>query len=196
MPHPLLVLALSTPLSPSTFSSKQHAYLDQDQLFQYQPLTGQFSVLQLIRGARLRGGACPAVNTLPLQSGTLPPFRTHVYLGHERLLELNPASGEFRVLCFNRTKPCAQPANTTVPAYDVVQRGVRPDFVRAQLVALGQDELLVFQPATRSFQTVIPWVERFDRRGTEPFELFRSEFGQNSWNRSKFCQNSIHLLEN
>ena len=24
-------------------------------------------------------------------------------------------------------------------------------------------------------------VERFDRRGTEPFELFRSEFGQNSW---------------
>ena len=45
MPHPLLVLALSTPLSPSTFSSKQHAYLDQDQLFQYQPLTGQFSVL-------------------------------------------------------------------------------------------------------------------------------------------------------
>ena len=23
-------------------------------------------------------------------------------------------------------------------------------------------------------------VERFDRRGTEPFELFRSEFGQNS----------------
>ena len=29
------------------------------------------------------------------------------------------------------------------------------------------------------------WVERFDRRGTEPFELFRSEFGQNSWNRKK-----------
>ena len=25
-------------------------------------------------------------------------------------------------------------------------------------------------------------VERFDRRGTEPFELFSSEFGQNSWN--------------
>ena len=163
MPHPLLVLALSTPLSPSTFSSKQHAYLDQDQLFQYQPLTGQFSVLQLIRGARLRGGACPAVNTLPLQSGTLPPFRTHVYLGHERLLELNPASGEFRVLCFNRTKPCAQPANTTVPAYDVVQRGVRPDFVRAQLVALGQDELLVFQPATRSFH-----IRMYDRSAGLP----------------------------
>ena len=25
------------------------------------------------------------------------------------------------------------------------------------------------------------WVERFDRRVTEPFELFRSEFGQNSF---------------
>ena len=27
---------------------------------------------------------------------------------------------------------------------------------------------------------VLPLVERFDGRGTEPFELFRSEFGQNS----------------
>ena len=29
---------------------------------------------------------------------------------------------------------------------------------------------------------VSPFVERFVRRGTEPFELFRSEFDQNSWN--------------
>ena len=29
---------------------------------------------------------------------------------------------------------------------------------------------------------VFPLVERFDRRGTEPFEFFRSEFGQNFWN--------------
>ena len=28
-------------------------------------------------------------------------------------------------------------------------------------------------------------VERLERRGTEPFELFRSEFGQNSWNPKK-----------
>ena len=28
-------------------------------------------------------------------------------------------------------------------------------------------------------------VERFGRRGTEPNELFRSEFGQNSWNPKK-----------
>ena len=108
-------------------------------------------------------GACPAVNTLLAAERSVPPFRTHVYLGHERLLELNPASGEFRVLCFNCTKPCAQPANTTVPAYDVVQRGVRPDFVRAQLVALGQDELLVFQPATRSFH-----IRMYDRSAGVP----------------------------
>ena len=37
------------------------------------------------------------------------------------------------------------------------------------------------------------WVERFDRRGTEPFELFRSEFGQNSWNRKKTTKN--HFIE-
>ena len=31
----------------------------------------------------------------------------------------------------------------------------------------------------RQVDAVWPWVERFDRRGTEPFELFKSEFGQN-----------------
>ena len=40
---------------------------------------------------------------------------------------------------------------------------------------------------------VVGLVERFDRRGTEPFELFRSEFGQHSWNPKKttvsICQN-------
>ena len=37
------------------------------------------------------------------------------------------------------------------------------------------------------------WVERFDRRGTEPFELFTSELGQNSWNRKKTTKN--HFIE-
>ena len=35
------------------------------------------------------------------------------------------------------------------------------------------------------------WVERFDRRGTEPFELFRSEFGQNSWNPKKTTKSTV-----
>ena len=35
----------------------------------------------------------------------------------------------------------------------------------------------------------VTWVERFGRRGTEPNVLFRSEFGQNSWNRKKTTKN-------
>ena len=34
-------------------------------------------------------------------------------------------------------------------------------------------------------------VERFDRRGIEPFELFRSEFGQNSWNPKKTTKSTV-----
>ena len=44
-------------------------------------------------------------------------------------------------------------------------------------------------PETEAEGAVLYWVERFDRRGTEPFELFRSEFGQNSWNRKKTTKN-------
>ena len=35
------------------------------------------------------------------------------------------------------------------------------------------------------------WVERFDRRGTEPFELFRSEVGQNSFKIQEFSLKKI-----
>ena len=41
------------------------------------------------------------------------------------------------------------------------------------------------QPAPRPAVAVQTRVERFDRRGTEPFELFRSEFDQNSLNPKK-----------
>ena len=34
-------------------------------------------------------------------------------------------------------------------------------------------------------------VERFDRRGTEPFELFRSEFGHNSWTPKKTTKSTV-----
>ena len=50
-----------------------------------------------------------------------------------------------------------------------------PVVVARELVEQGQ----------RPRQRVHAWVERFDRRGTEPVELFRSEFGQNSWNPKK-----------
>ena len=42
------------------------------------------------------------------------------------------------------------------------------------------------QPAPRPAVAVQTRVERFDRRGTEPFELFRSEFGQNSCTIQEF----------
>ena len=40
------------------------------------------------------------------------------------------------------------------------------------------------------------WVERFDRRGTEPFELFRSEFGQNSCKIQEFSLENSKNSEN
>ena len=47
-------------------------------------------------------------------------------------------------------------------------------------------ELHAFGPPTKSELAtdpgaVLPFLERFDRRGTKPFELFRSEFGHNSF---------------
>ena len=47
--------------------------------------------------------------------------------------------------------------------------------------------------ANPRYQRVLTSVERFDRRRTEPFKLFRSEFGQNSWNRKKTTKN--HFTE-
>ena len=38
-------------------------------------------------------------------------------------------------------------------------------------------------------------VERFDRRGTEPFELFRSEFGQNSFKIQEFSLENLKISE-
>ena len=39
-------------------------------------------------------------------------------------------------------------------------------------------------------------VERLDRRGTEPFELFRSEFGQNSFKIQEFSLENSKISEN
>ena len=44
-------------------------------------------------------------------------------------------------------------------------------------------------PAHQGEDGVRGLVERFDRRGTEPFEFFRSEFGQNSGNLFRIHQN-------
>ena len=39
------------------------------------------------------------------------------------------------------------------------------------------------------------WVERFDRRGIEPFELFTSEFGQNSFKIQEFSLENSKISE-
>ena len=39
------------------------------------------------------------------------------------------------------------------------------------------------------------WVERFDRRGIEPFELFTSEFGQNSFKNSGIFARKFKISE-
>ena len=47
-------------------------------------------------------------------------------------------------------------------------------------------------PSTQS----LTWVERFGRRGTEPNELFRSEFGQNSFKIEEFSLENSKNSEN
>ena len=39
------------------------------------------------------------------------------------------------------------------------------------------------------------WVERFDRRGSEPFEPFRSEYGQNSFKIQEFLPENSKISE-
>ena len=48
-----------------------------------------------------------------------------------------------------------------------------------------------FGPGDYAGACVSTLVERFDRRGIEPFELFRSEFGQNSWNPKKTTKSTV-----
>ena len=50
-------------------------------------------------------------------------------------------------------------------------------------------------PCARDVRAVLRLVERFGRRGTEPFELFRSEFGQNSWNPGRILGIRTEFLE-
>ena len=89
------------------FAQREHTYLDGDQLLRYTPLSGHYEIIQLLRAPeRRRGGRCAIFNPRKIRSGKLPPFRKLAYLGGDRLLESDPSSGSFRVLCFNRTAPC------------------------------------------------------------------------------------------
>ena len=54
--------------------------------------------------------------------------------------------------------------------------------------------LEVCEEQDEQLDTVQTRVERFGRRGIEPNELFRSEFGQNSWNSKKTTKRQ-HFFE-
>ena len=56
------------------------------------------------------------------------------------------------------------------------------DTRRVEIAALEQVDLAALQEQRNEGTSPTGWVEGFDRRGIEAFELFRSEFGQNSGN--------------
>ena len=63
-----------------------------------------------------------------------------------------------------------------------LQDGAEED-TKLRREARGRREALKTKGGGSGKREAVPdLVERFDRRGTEPFELFRSEFGQNCWN--------------
>ena len=89
------MLSLLGPLLLGTtgFYRRTHTYLDQEQVLTYDPAVGTYSVLQMIRGAQLRDGACPVFNPMPLRRGVLPTYRTHTYLGDDLVLSWRPRAG-------------------------------------------------------------------------------------------------------
>lgn len=153
-------------LATAGFYRRTHTYLDQDQVLTYDPAVGTYSVLQMIRGSQLRDGACPVFNPMPLRRGVLPTYRTHTYLGDDRVLEVDPRSGDYRVLCFNRTVPCVDVGVADTPSEfgNVVQMGTNADFVDADVVvSLGQDEVLVHSHAKAAYS-----IRMYDRNADLP----------------------------
>ena len=158
----MLALLTASPTTPG-FYRRAHTYLDKEQILAYDPSAGSYNVLQMIRD--LQHG-CQTFNPMPLQRGSLPPFRKHAYLGDERLLEVDPQTGDFRVLSFNRTVPCLDMAQGAVPTAfgDVVQSGRLAAFVDADVVtSLGQDEVLIQSRAAASYS-----IRMYDRNADLP----------------------------
>ena len=79
------------------------------------------------------------------------------------------------LVCFCRLAPGAEP---------LLLRRTRPGG-RAARAGAARDHGVRRRARPAAGPAVRDLVERFDRRGTEPVELFTSEFGQNSWNRKK-----------
>ena len=71
-------------------------------------------------------------------------------------------------------------------------RSNRPGSRSAASRAVG---LSAGRAAGSAIGAVCRWVERFDRRGTEPFELLASEFGQNSFKIQEFSLENSKISE-
>ena len=56
---------------------------------------------------------------------------------------------------------------------------------------LNEGAVIVDSAPRKKGPSVMDLVERFDQRGTEPNELFRSEFGQNSCKIQKFSVEKV-----
>ena len=67
------------------------------------------------------------------------------------------------------------------------------DVRRAVLPALAK---LAKKGDAAAVEAVANWVERFDRRVIEPFELFRSELGQNPFKNQEFSLENLKISEN
>lgn len=160
----MLASLLATATAHPGFYRRTHTYLDQDQVMAYDPAAGSYSVLQLIRGSARRSG-CQTFNPMPLRRGELPAFRKHAYLGEERLLEVDPQNGDFRVLCFNRTAPCSLDAPETPATFgQVVQKGRLLAFVDADVItSVGHDEVLIQHRATAGWS-----IHMYDRNADLP----------------------------
>ena len=83
----------------------------------------------------------------------------------ERLLEVDPQNGDFRVLCFNRTAPCSLDAPETPAAFgQVVQKGRLLAFVDADVItSVGQDEVLIQHRARAAWS-----IYMYDRNADMP----------------------------
>ena len=73
------------------------------------------------------------------------------------------------------------------------------EWLRKRYAALKPLPSFADMEYTEDFDTIKEWVplcvERFDRRGTEPFELFRSEVGQNSFKIQEFSLENSNISE-
>ena len=115
----------------------------------------------------------------------------------------------FNQICENKSEICRKfwilwKLFTIIQNYSLVSlkvsaiidesRGPRRAVARARCRQAVPELLRLAGRAGRRCRYYLGWKVRW-RRGTEPNELFRSEVGQNSWNRKKTTRSSFKIQE-